>query len=126
MKQAIIITKDKPSFSPMEEILVPRGFSVTWADSAQSALKNFSDTASPVDLLVIGQDMDDMDPKECTENIARLSPMTNCAIASSMDHDQFHEDFEGLGVLMQLSTPVTSQQTLELIEILKKIGCLPS
>ncbi len=126
MKQAIIITKDQSSFSSMEEILVPRGFAVAWADSGQSVLKDLSQAAFSVELILVGQDMEDMNPKEFTENLARVSPMTNCAIASDMDHEKFHDEFEGLGVLMQLSSPVTSRQARELIEIFEKIGCLLS
>ncbi len=126
MKQTIIITKNPSSFSPMEKTLLSEGFTVSWADSAASALKDLSQAESPVNLVIVGQDMDDMNPREFTENLARLSPMTNSAIESGMDHEKFHDEFEGLGVLMQLSSPVTSGQALELLEILKKIGGLLS
>ncbi len=126
MKQTIIISKDPSSFSPMEKTLVSKGFTVSWTDSAKSALKGLPQAESPVDLILVGQDMDDMDPRKFTEEVARISPMTSCAIASDMDHEKFHDEFEGLGVLMQLSSPVTSGQARELIEILEKIGCLLS
>ncbi len=52
------------------------------------------------------------------------SPMTNCVAASALSSDQFHETYEGLGVLMQLPLTPNEESGKELVRILKKLNIL--
>ena len=67
-----------------------------------------------------------MELQDCTglqfvKDLVAANPFVNCALASSLSHDAFHEATEGYGVFMQLQVPPTAQSAYDMIEHLKKI-----
>jgi hypothetical protein len=68
--------------------------------------------------------LSDMNAKVLVEAVTTQSPMTNCAITGTMDKKQFHDVYEGYGVLMQLPVQPGQDDARNLENQLKKIRLL--
>ena len=55
-----------------------------------------------VDLVIVDEAIGDITGVGFAEKLVSVSPMTHCAVVSSLSENEFHEASEGLGVLMQL------------------------
>ena len=59
-------------------------------------------TEKPYDLVITDERLPDMTGLEFIRKMIQKNPMINSAVVSSMDSEKFHEESEGLGVLMQI------------------------
>lgn len=59
----------------------------------------------PIELVVVDEELVDAPGIELVRLVARNHPFVYCALVSRLPEEQFHELTEGLGVLMQLSSP---------------------
>ena len=95
---------------------------VAWATSGNSALAAVKESA--VDLIIIGEIVDDMTGLEFVRKLVAVNPLINCALASGLSAEDFHEATEGLGVLMQLPPAPSKEDAQRLLEHVKKIMVL--
>jgi response regulator RpfG family c-di-GMP phosphodiesterase len=77
-----------------------------------------------VDLVITDETLTDMSGRDLVEQVTMKSPMTNCVAASTLSPDQFHEAYEGLGVLMQLPLTPDAESGDKLVRVLKKLNIL--
>lgn len=118
MTHAVFVSKDRRTFEEIEQILTAHNIDIiTWTGNGKNAL----DLLPNIDLLITDETLADMDGRTLVETVVTQSPMTNCAAASSLPAKEFHDLFEGLGVLMQLPPKPTWQDGETLISSLKKI-----
>jgi DNA-binding response OmpR family regulator len=66
--------------------------------------------------------VDDMSALELAAASLRVNAFVNTAVVSAQDEESFHEQSEGLGVLMRLSDPPLPSEAATLIEKLKALG----
>lgn len=97
---------------------------IQWVDSDRDLLGLLADSPMAMDLLVIEESYHDIDAKTLVTEVVSQNPATSCVVASLRDETQFHEMFEGLGVLMQLSFQPTSENAKTLAARLDKISRL--
>lgn len=95
------------------------GIEVSWAVSGSSALEAVS--GSGFDLAVVDDMLDDMTGIDFAEKLVKQNPLINCAAVSSLSSDEFHEDTEGLGLLMQLPPRPGRDEAEKLLEQLRQI-----
>ena len=69
-------------------------------------------------LVVIDGDPGDMEDMELVRRLLELDATINTALANHMDSEEFHERYEGLGILRQLASPPGPAQAAELLELL--------
>jgi two-component SAPR family response regulator len=119
MINALIVSMDKTVFSDVETALVENGIKVDWCDSGTLALSMLME--EPNDLVVADETLPDMTGRSFIEKVIMTNPMINCVVASSYSKKDFHEVYEGLGVLMQFPVAPGRKEAQELIEYLKKI-----
>ena len=102
MHRLLLVTSNKDSFSLLASSLAAQdGVDLSWAQSGAKALDMISDTA--FDLVVTAERLDDMTGLEFAAKLISINPMINCAAASSLSPEDFHEASEGLGLMDQLS-----------------------
>lgn len=95
------------------------GVSVFSASSGASALDAVR--KQPPALLVVDV-VDDMSALQLAAEALRVNAFVNTAVVSDQPEDAFHEQSEGLGVLMRLSDPPLPAEAAVLIEKLKALG----
>ncbi len=59
----------------------------------------------PMELVVIDERLNDGKGLDLAKRIAQEQPFVNCVLVSESAAEDFHEETEGLGVLMQLNSP---------------------
>lgn len=76
-----------------------------------------------IHLVVIDQDPGDMGDKELVRRLLEVDATINTALINDMDPEEFHERYEGLGILRQLAWPPGEQEAGRLLELLE--GLVP-
>jgi DNA-binding NarL/FixJ family response regulator len=79
---------------------------------------------STVDLAIIDEQLDDMSGIALVKQLVKVNPLVNTAIISTLAAEDFHEETEGLGVLMQLPPQPQAGDAETLLTVLEKIGGL--
>ncbi len=120
MYKLLLVTTDKESFSAIGSAFASHDHvDLSWAESGAAVLDSISNT--PVDLVVADEDCGDMSGLHLAFKMLSANPMINCAVASALSHDDFHEASEGFGLLAQLSLKPDVEQAEDLLLRLKKI-----
>lgn len=126
MKQAVFVRRDKAQFKGLEPMLVQHSIEIKWCATGKELLSLIADTPKGtwIDIAIMEEDLPDMNAKALVEAVVTQSPMTNCAITGTMDKTQFHDLYEGYGVLMQLPVQPGQDDARNLEDQLKKIRLL--
>ncbi len=123
MKQAVIATEDQHKFSDIVQALAANQFEIAWAGSGREAVDLIKQKKA-VDLFIADTGLGDMETKALVEKAIMTNPMVNCIPVSSLAHKEFHDYFEGLGVLMPLPLAPGPQDARDVIACIKKIFSL--
>lgn len=75
-----------------------------------------------IDAVIVAEELADCSGKEFVERLTKANPFVPCAMLSDMDKDEFHEETEGLGVLMQLPIKPMKKDVAMLLERLAQIS----
>ncbi|MCG8552345.1 MAG: hypothetical protein MI799_18230 [Desulfobacterales bacterium] len=126
MKQAVFVSRDEAQFNELEPMLGGHDIQIKWCATGKELLSLITDTPKGqwIDLVIMEEELPDMNAKALVEAVTTQSPMTNCAITGTMDKKQFHDLYEGYGVLMQLSVQPGQEDSENLENQLKKIRFL--
>lgn len=118
----ILLASVGANFQIFTESLEEGGAAVTRCSAGvevRSLLKTGSYTAVVVDTL-----LDDGDGLAFVQCLAREYPLVNCALASALEAEEFHEKTEGLGLFMQLPPVPGKREARKMLELLAKIDGL--
>lgn len=126
MKQAVFVSRDKAQFKGLEQMLSQHSIEIKWCATGKELLSLIANTPKGqwIDLVIMEEALSDMNAKVLVEAVTTQSPMTNCAITGTMDKKQFHDVYEGYGVLMQLPVQPGQDDARNLENQLKKIRLL--
>lgn len=87
--------------------------------SAEDALV-FLGTDAP-DLVVIDEALTDMKPFALVTELLKANAMVNTAVITSLKGEEFHEQSEGLGVLLGLASPPGRDEAAALVAKLRSL-----
>jgi CheY-like chemotaxis protein len=120
MYKLLLVTGNKDSFSDFASTLSKHSVvELSWAESGGAALDMVENR--PIDLVVVDEDLGDMRGLKLAFQLLFVNPMINCAVASDLSHEDFHEASEGLGLMAQLPLQPGAEQVDSLFRQLKKI-----
>jgi len=119
MISILLAGENRENLSELAATLKENNVNTDWADSGSAALSMIKD--KKFDLVITDEKLADMTGRKLVEEIISINAMMNCIAVSSLSPKDFHEEFEGLGVLMQLPGNPGKKEAYELIEYLKKI-----
>jgi DNA-binding response OmpR family regulator len=121
MLRFAVITEQPERFVAMASSLADRseGAAISWYHSEDAALEAVAD-ASP-DLMVIDENFSGSGAVAFLQRLMAVNAMINTAVASGLSREDFHETYEGLGVLMQLPPAPDRESSEDLIDRLKAI-----
>lgn len=100
MNKALLVTASPGAFAPFSSALTSEGFSLARADSGDAALAAVGREAP--DLVIIDDQLRDVSAMELIKRIVEANAFVNTAVVTSLGEDEFHEAYEGLGVLDHL------------------------
>lgn len=72
-------------------------------------------------LVVVDEELRDTDGLTLVKKLARQHPFVSCVLVSRLPADEFHEETEGLGVLMQLPSPPGTESAQSILAHLSAI-----
>lgn len=74
-----------------------------------------------ITLVVVDEELRDTDGLTLVKMLARQHPFVSCVLVSLLPADEFHEETEGLGVLMHLPSPPGTESAQSILEHLSAI-----
>lgn len=121
MLRLLLVSRDEDSLIGLSSALESyKDITLEILASGEKALAMLS--ARAVDLVVADEDLGDMTGLELVRRLLKINPMINCAVVSSLPHEEFHEASEGLGIMSQLPKRPGVTDAEELIKTLKQIA----
>ncbi|MDT8378212.1 MAG: hypothetical protein RQ739_04910 [Desulfotignum sp.] len=127
MITAVLAVKDRQAFTSLAQQLLRYPVDLHWTASGTAVLEMISQAVNQckhVDLVITDETLADMSGRDLVKQVTMKSPMTHCVAASTLSPDQFHEAYEGLGVLMQVSLTPDAESGEKLVRVLKKLNIL--
>ncbi len=113
--QFLMVTSRKNEWSDLSKGLKAAAtVSLKWAESGTAGLQ--AAQGNTFDLILIDEALEDMSGLDLAQNLIKTNPMRNCALASSLSAEAFHEASEGLGLLAQLPLDPDEQQGHDLVQ----------
>jgi len=122
MIKVLLVSQDKNSFFDMIDAFKSRNVQVYLAQSGTLALTMIEKTL--YNLLITDEHLPDMTGRFLIEKTVTLNPLMNCVAISTLSYEDFHEEFEGMGVLMQFPPSPDAQDVQKLLDHLEKIYSL--
>lgn len=120
MKQILAVSSDELVFNKMNQYLSKHeDVTVTSIHTGDEALKKIKDTS--FDLVIAEETLSDMGGVDFVKKCIAINFMINCVLTGSKTPEKFHEDTEGLGVLMQLPASPNREDVEQLLKYLDKI-----
>lgn len=120
MLNILSVNENEQQIEPMLQALRSRiDIKVVHAKSAKFALERIG--FQEIDAVIVAEKLPDSSGKDFLEDLTKKNPFVASAMISAMDHDDFHEHTEGLGVLMQLPENPGHKEAAEFIEKLQEI-----
>ena len=116
---ALLVGSDRAALTAFSAELAAAGFQIEWADTCEKALDAAG--AGTPDLVVTDERVGEINGLQCIKTLVTRNPVLNCAAVSSLSAHDFHEDSEGLGVLMQLPPAPGRADARKLIDHLDAI-----
>ncbi len=122
MISTLMVSPDPDFFNGIKPALTGRENLVYRGSTGQQALSMLSEYA--IDLLIFDEHLPDMTGRQFIEKVVTAHPMINTVIASPRSHQDFHDLYEGFGVLMQV--PVRPGRNIidPIFQRLTRIGVL--
>ncbi|MCK5099641.1 MAG: response regulator [Desulfobacteraceae bacterium] len=124
MIQVLLVSREKSVFKELETAFSENKITTKWTDSAQKALSMLS--KEKFDLFITHEQLPDMTGRDLVEKVVFINAMMNSVVISVLPHKDFHEAYEGLGVLMQFPLEPGKEQVQDLLDHLNRIARIAS
>lgn len=124
MKHILLVGRKKDIFKAFESVFTENEMSFEWTGTAKDAVELL--TEKNIDLVILNENLPDMAGKKLVETIVFKNPMIDCVVLSALTHDEFHEAYEGLGVLMQFPLEPDKTSALKLMDHMNRIALISS
>lgn len=122
MKQVLFSGSDKTAFHKLYSFFSEHNIISQWKDTAEQTLSAIS--GDSFDLVILHEEQPDMTAKELIERIIMKNAMINCVVLSALPEKTFHDTYEGLGVLMQISPTPAREDANKIMEYLTGIDAI--
>ncbi|CCK79879.1 MULTISPECIES: response regulator [Desulfobacula] len=124
MIHILLVSREKNAFEKLETAFSDNKITTEWTDKGQEALSRL--TEKKIDLFITEEQLPDMTGRELIEKVLFKNAMMNCVVLSELAHDEFHEAYEGLGVLMQFPLVPDKEHVQKLLDHLNLIAQIAS
>lgn len=122
MTHILLVSRKNDIFKALEPVFTENKISFEWTDTAQNTVQLLSE--KNIDLVITDETLPDMSGRKLVETIIFKNPMIDCVVLSALSHDEFHESYEGLGVLMQFPLKPDRASALKLLDHMNRIAVI--
>lgn len=123
MIRIMLVSKEPASLEGLVGGLGRRdGIELIHVDSKKEVLERVE--KDTIDVVVVDAQLTDEEPLTLVTELMKKQPLINCAMVSSLPHEDFHEYSEGLGIFMQLPLSPGEEEAEKMLEILNSIDVL--
>ena len=120
MTHVLLVSREKTVFKELEEAFSDIQITFDWTDSAQNTLTKLS--KEKFDLFITEEQLPDMTGRDLIEKVLFKNAMMDSVVLSALSHKDFHEAYEGLGVLMQFPVVPGKEQARDLLDHINRIA----
>lgn len=120
MNRILLVSPEKKIFKTLELSFSENGFTTEWTGTAENALNLI--TEKKFNLVILHEQLPDMTGRKLVEKIITLNAMMNCVVLSNFSEEDFHEAYEGLGVLMRFPLMPGKEEGDRLFDHLARIS----
>lgn len=120
MTHILLVSREKTVFTKLERTFSKNNIDTEWTDTGQKAISKLSE--EKFDLFITHEQLPDMTGRKLIETVISKNAMMNYVVLSPLPHDEFHECYEGLGVLMQFPLTPGEEQAQNLLDHLNHIA----
>ncbi|MCD4718835.1 MAG: response regulator [Desulfobacula sp.] len=124
MIHVLLVSREKTVFKELEAAFSDIKITFDWTDSAQNALSILS--KEKFDLFITDEQLPDMTGRDLIEKVLFKNAMMDSVVLSALSHKDFHEAYEGLGVLMQFPVVPGKEQARDLLDHTNRIARIAS
>lgn len=123
MSSIVLVGKDLAPYTELVSVLEELDrVTVTQVNSGKEVIEMLG--ANDVDVVVCAETLADGTGISFAEELMKKNPLINCAITSSLEPKEFHEQTEGRGIFMQLPILPRKKDGEKMIQILDSISAL--
>ena len=122
MKRILFSGPDKTVFHKLESFFSEQNIISQWVDTSANTLSAIS--GENFDLVILHENQPDMNAKELIKQIIMKNAMINCVVLSALPERVFHDTYEGLGVLMQISPTPDREDAGKITDYLTRIHAI--
>ncbi|NQT21997.1 MAG: response regulator [Candidatus Omnitrophica bacterium] len=116
----LLVNSKLSSFSEMNDYFNEKNdISIDAASSGEDAFKIIN--SKKIDLIIADNQLSDMSGIEFVKKCITINFMLNCVLTGTKSPEQFHEDTEGLGILMQIPPKPGKDDSEKLLQYFNKI-----
>ncbi len=124
MTHVLLVSRGKTVFKELEAAFSDIKITFEWTDSAQNTLSKLS--KEKFDLFITEEQLPDMTARDLIEKVLFKNAMMDSVVLSALSHKDFHETYEGLGVLMQFPVMPGKGQAQDLLDHINRIARIAS
>ena len=119
MIKILLVSQKRGVFRELEAQFLSNQTTIQWIDSGQSAIGLI--TEKKFDLFIISEEIKDMTGRQLIEKALFQNAMMNSVVLSDTPHKDFHEVYEGMGVLMQLPLKPAKSDAAKILDHIARI-----
>lgn len=123
MFNILVVSKESASLADFTaELMNTQDVHVDRATSGEEAFGLV--VAGRAEVIVAGEFLVDSPALDFVKRLMKEYPLINCAMVSSLSHEEFHEVTEGLGLFMQLPVDPGVDEAKKMLGLLSSIRAL--
>ena len=119
MIKILLVGRDKASLEALSSGLAKSKVKIARADSGRKGISMIAE--NEFNLVIADENLGDMTGIDFIRKVVAKKPIVNSAVISSLPSKDFHEESEGLGILMQLPVRPNEADAVKLLGHLNKI-----
>jgi len=120
MIHVLLVGRERTVFKELETAFSDIKITTDWTDSAQNALSLLSE--KEFNLFITEEHLPDTTGRDLIEKVLFKNAMMDSVVLSALSHEDFHETYEGLGVLMQFPVVPGKKQARDLLDHINRIA----
>lgn len=123
MSNIVLVSKESASLADFTaELMNTQGLHVVQVTSGEEAFGLIAEGRAEV--IVAGELLADGSALDFVKRLMKEYPLIDCAMVSSLSHEEFHEVTEGLGLFMQLPVCPGGDDAQKMLELRNSIRAL--